>query len=298
MSAPQTGRPRRFIGEGVEEFAPFAALAALGSAMAHSVMALFTKRAGDTLVFRAVTLSLSALWLSPVLILSPFPGWEVWRFLLLSAAVIWAFNMLMISAFRRGDMNLVYPVMRGAAPALTGLLAFAALGEALSLLEAAGLGLASATLIAFAWPERGGKPKLTAIGFALGAAVMTAGYTVTDAAGVRAAHSTLQYLAWFFVVSAATILVTALARRGPGFARAARREFKTAFTSSFFNIATYGLALWAYANAPVAPMAALRETSIVFGAVLAALVLKEPFGARRAALSACLAAGLCLLQLA
>lgn len=282
----------------MEDIAPLAALAALGSAMAHSVMALFTKRAGDTLVFRAVTLSLSALWLSPLLILTPFPSWEVWRFLLLSAALIWAFNMLMISAFQRGDMNLVYPVMRGAAPALAGVFAFLALGEALSLLSAAGLALASATLIAFAWPERGGAPKLTAIGFALGSAVMTASYTVTDAAGVRAADSTLQYVAWFFAVSVASIVLTALIRRGSAFWPAARRELKPAFASSFFNIATYGLALWAYANAPVAPMAALRETSIVFGAILAALVLKEPFGARRGVLALILAGGLALLQLA
>jgi drug/metabolite transporter (DMT)-like permease len=282
----------------MEEIAPFAALAALGSAMAHSVMTLFTKRAGDMLVFRAVTLGLSALWLSPLLVLAPFPSWEVWRFLLLSGGLVWAFNMLMISAFRRGDMNLVYPVMRGAAPAMAGLFAFLALGEALSPLAVAGLALASATLIAFAWPERGGAPKLTAIGFALGSAVMTASYTVTDAAGVRTADSTLQYLAWFFAVSSLSILATALIRRGRAFWPAARRELKPAFTSSFFNIATYGLALWAYANAPVAPMAALRETSIVFGAVLAALVLKEPFGARRAGLAVVLAAGLALLQLA
>lgn len=282
----------------MEEIATFAAPAALGSAAAHAVMALFTKRAGDTLVFRAVSLGLSALWLSPLLFLTPFPTFEVWRFLLLGAALIWAFNMLMISAFQRGDMNLVYPVMRGAAPALAGLLAFAAFGETLSLLGAAGLALASATIIAFAWPERGGAPKLSALGFALAAAVMTASYTVVDAAGVRAAHSTLQYLAWFFALSMLTLAATALIRRGRGFWPAARREFRLALASSVFNIATYGLALFAYAHAPVAPMAALRETSIVFGAILAAFVLKEPFGLRRAVLAVILAAGLALLQLA
>jgi drug/metabolite transporter (DMT)-like permease len=282
----------------MEDIAPFAALAALGSAAAHAVMALFTKRAGDTLVFRSVSLGLSALWLSPLLVLTPFPGWEVWRFLLLGAALIWAFNMLMISAFQRGDMNLVYPVMRGAAPALAGLLAFAVLGESLNPLAAAGLALASATLIAFAWPERGGAPKLSALGFALAAAVMTASYTVTDAAGVRAADSTLQYLAWFFAISTLTIVATALIRRGRAYWPAAKREFRPAFMSSFFNIATYGLALWAYANAPVAPMAALRETSIVFGAVLAAFVLREPFGLKRGVLALALACALSLLQLA
>jgi drug/metabolite transporter (DMT)-like permease len=274
-----------------------ATLAALGSAVAHSVVALFTKRATDTLTFRAVSLMFSAALLSPILILAPFPGWEVWRFLLLGAGVIWAFNMLMISAFQAGEMNLVYPVMRGAAPALTGIGAWLVLGEALGPAAIAGLSVASAALIAFAWPERGGAPKAAALAFALSAACMTALYTVNDAAGARAASSPFVYAAWFFVVSAITLGATALVRRGRQIVPAARVEMKGAAISSLFTVTTYSLALYAYANASVAPMAALRETSIVFGAILAALVLKEPFGARRAVLAVVLASGLAALQL-
>ena len=164
-----------------------AALAALGSAMSHACVALFTKRSKDTLVFRALSLGLSAVWLTPILFLMPFPSWEVWRFLLLGCAIIWAFNMLMISAFERGDMNLVYPVMRGAAPTLAGTLAWFVLDERLSLVAVGGLATASAAIIAFSWPERSGAPKAAAIAFALCAAVMTALYTVNDASGVRAA---------------------------------------------------------------------------------------------------------------
>lgn len=273
-----------------------AILAMTGSAVTHAVMALFTKRAGDILVFRSVSLSLSALWLSPVLFLFAFPDWEVWRFLLLSAAIIWAFNMLMISAFSRGDMNLVYPVMRGAAPVMTGALAFLVLGEALPLPAIAGLVIAAIALIGFAWPERTAVPKRSALLFALGAAGMTALYSVTDASGVRAAGSALHYVAWFFALQVVTIGATALIRRGRRYLAAARGEFRTAFICSFFNIATYGLALYAYNHAPVAPMAALRETSIVFGAILGALVLKERFGLKRTVLAICLAFGLVLLQ--
>lgn len=274
-----------------------ATLAALGSAVAHSGMALFTKRAADTLTFRAVSMVFSAAILSPILIFAPLPGWEVWRFLLLGAGVIWAFNMLMISAFRAGDMNLVYPVMRGAAPALAGIGAWLVLGEALSATAIVGLSIASAAIIAFAWPERGGAPKAAALAFALSAACMTALYTVNDAAGARAASSPFVYAAWFFGLSALTLGATALVRRGRRIVAAARAEMKGAAISSVFNVTTYGLALYAYANAPVAPMAALRETSIVFGAILAALVLKEKFGARRIALALVLAAGLGALQL-
>ncbi|EAP89490.1 hypothetical protein OA2633_09499 [Oceanicaulis sp. HTCC2633] len=281
----------------METIPPLAALAALISAMAHAGMALFTKRAEDTLTFRGVSMVFSALWLSPVLFLFPLPGWEVWRFLLMGAGLIWAFNMLMISAFRRGSMNLVYPVMRGAAPAIAGLFAFVFLGEPLSPLAIIGLSVASAAIIAFAWPERSGAPKAAALGFALSAAVMTASYTVNDASGVRAAGSALIYAAWFFVLSAITLVGTAWIRRGDQLIRVARSELRRGFYASFFNITTYGLALYAYANAPVAPMAALRETSVVFGAIVAAAILKEPLGVRRIGLAVVLALGLAAIQL-
>ena len=281
----------------METIPPLAALAALISAMAHAGMALFTKRAEDTLTFRGVSMIFSAIWLSPVLFLYPVPDWETWRFLLLGAGLIWAFNMLMISAFRRGSMNLVYPVMRGAAPAVAGLFAFLFLGEPLSPLAIMGLSVASAAIIAFAWPEKGGAPKEAAIGFALSAAVMTASYTVNDASGVRAAGSALIYAAWFFVLSAITLVLTAWIRRGDQLVRIARSELKRGFYASFFNITTYGLALYAYANAPVAPMAALRETSVVFGAIVAAVILKEPLGVRRIVLAGVLALGLAAIQL-
>lgn len=281
----------------METIPPLAALAALVSAIAHAGMALFTKRAEDTLVFRAMSLGISALWLSPVLVLLPFPSWEVWRFLLIGSAVIWAFNMLMISAFQRGSMNLVYPVMRGAAPAIAGLFAFFILGEPLSPLAILGLSAASAAIIAFAWPEKGGAPKAAALGFALSAAVMTAMYTVNDASGVRAAGSPLIYLTWHFWLVTVALSVTVFLRRGLKVWGVMKAEFRGAFASSFFNITTYGLALYAYANAPVAPMAALRETSVVFGAVVAAVILKEPLGRRRIVLAGVLALGLAAIQL-
>ncbi|WP_430432237.1 EamA family transporter [Oceanicaulis sp.] len=281
----------------METIPPLAALAALVSAMAHAGMALFTKQAKDTLTFRAVSMVFSALWLSPVLVFFPIPSWEVWRFLLLGAGLIWAFNMLMIAAFQRGSMNLVYPVMRGAAPAIAGLFAFFILGEPLSPLAILGLSVASAAIIAFAWPEKGGAPKAAALGFALSAAVMTASYTVNDASGVRAAGSALIYAAWFFVLSALSLGLTAWVRRGDQVLGVARAELRRGFFASFFNITTYGLALYAYANAPVAPMAALRETSVVFGAIVAAVILKEPLGRRRIILAGVLALGLAAIQL-
>ncbi|WP_417469462.1 EamA family transporter [Maricaulis sp.] len=274
----------------------YGALAMLGSALAHAGMTLLTKRAQDRLVFRALSLIFVALLMLPWLVFQPFPGWEVWRFLLLGAATIWAFNMLLIAAFERGEMNLVYPVMRGSAPALATLAAYLFLGEAVSLWQLIGLAIASAALVGFAWPEKDGTPKTQVLLIALAAAGMTASYTVIDAAGVRAAGHVMVYTGWFFVLSGLTIGLTAIIRRGSRFWALARQETRPAATSMLFNLTTYGLALYAYSIAPVAPMAALRETSIVFGALLAALVLKEAFGLKRIALAVLLVTGLVVMQ--
>lgn len=273
-----------------------ATLAMLGSALAHAIMTLLTKKANDKLVFRGLTQGFLAVLILPWLAFQPIPPWEVWRFLLAGAVVIWAFNMLLVAAFNEGEMNLAYPVMRGAAPALAAIAAFVFLHETVSLGQIAGLGVATAALIGFAWPERDGRPKLKLMLLALAAASMTASYTVIDAAGVRSSGQLFIYLGWFFVLSGVTILPTAILRRGKEFMVIARQETRPALMCMGFNLTTYGLALYAYANAPVAPMAALRELSIVLGAILAALVLKEPFGARRTGLAICLAAGLVLLQ--
>jgi drug/metabolite transporter (DMT)-like permease len=281
----------------MSELSHLAPLAALISALSHAVMTLLNKQSRDLLVLRSMMFVFSALLLSPVLLTQSVPSVEVFSYLIASAVVMWAFNLFMMAAFARGDMNLVYPVMRGAAPAMTAFVAFLALGEGLRLIAIAGLLVSCLALIAFAWPEQGGRPKLTALGFAIFSAMMTAGYTVIDAAGIRLSGSVLVYLGWQYVFMNFFIGGTALWRRGTAdYLAQARKEWRSALICSVLGVTTYATALWAYAHAPVAPMAAIRETSIVFGAILAALVLKEGFGVRRAVLATILAGGLAILQ--
>ncbi len=270
--------------------------AMLGSAIAHSGIALFTKQSGDTLVFRIVLMCVGSLLFLPALVYYPFPTWEVWRFLLLGAVIHWTFQMAMIAAFDRGDMGLVYPVMRGSAPALAALAAIFLLNEYLNWIETVGLVIASLAVIGFGWPQKGGAPKAKALAFALLAASMTALYSVNDASGARAAVSPLQYLAWFYPMVALPLLLTGILRRGARLPGLMRQELRSGAIAAVFGSASYFLALLAFTLAPVGPMAAMRETSIVFGALLATLVLKEPFGRRRIFLAILLAAGLVLVQ--
>ncbi|WP_300526989.1 DMT family transporter [Maricaulis sp.] len=274
-----------------------ASLAMLASASLHAVMGLLTKRAGDRLTFRAVMMLAGAVFYLPFVLSNPFPGWDVWRFLLLGAVLHWTFQMAMIAAFERGDMGLVYPVMRGAAPAMAAIAALAFLGESLSLWEVAGLAIASTAVLGFGWPEKGGAPKLAALGFAAIAAVMTALYTVNDTAGARQAGDPLLYVGWSLIVASVPILATAAIRRGRALPGLMRQELRWGAVAAVFGSGSYGFAMYALSNAPVGPMSALRETSVVFGALLAAWVLKEPFGLRRIALAILLAFGLVVMRM-
>lgn len=272
------------------------AAAMLASAFFHSFVGLLTKQAEDKLVFRSVLMLTAAVLVSPALVLFPLPPAEAWTFLIAGVAIHFCYQMVMIAAFERGDMNLVYPVMRGAAPALAGLAAVIVLGEQLNLVEITGLGIATLAIIGFAWPNSSRIPKAKALAFALIAAGMTALYSVNDASGVRATGNAISYLAWFFALTCWPITIAALVRRGRQWPLIARRELRRGCVAGLVGAASYGFALFALAIAPVAPMAAMRETSVVFGAVLAALVLKEPFGSRRILLAILLAAGLVMLQ--
>lgn len=273
-----------------------ASLAMLGSALCHAFMGLYTKASEDTLVFRAVMMFVGGFALLPVLLTHDIPGWEVWRFLLVAAGLHWAFQMAMISAFNQADMGLVYPVMRGAAPALAAGFALLFLGEVLSWGQTAGLAIAVAAVIGFGWSAKGGMPAARPLGFALLAAGMTALYSVNDAAGARAAENPLVYLAWLYWMIALPVGLTALMRRGRRLPALARSALRPAIIAALFGMGTYSLAIYAFSLAPVGPMAALRETSVVFGAGLAAWVLKEPFGRKRILLAICLAAGLVFMQ--
>lgn len=269
----------------------------LVSAIAHAVMGMLTKSSNDKLVFRSVMMLTSAAALSPILFILPPPPANAWPFLIIGMGLHFIFQMSMISAFDRGDMNLVYPVMRGSAPALAAVFAFLILGETLSVWQIAGLALASAAIIGFAWPDKSRAPKAAALAFAFLAALMTALYSINDASGARATGHPVVYLAWFSLMTAIPIFATALLRRRLAWLGLARLEFRSAAPAAILGAASYGFALFAFSITAIAPMVAMRETSVVFGAILAAVILKEPFGRSRTALAILLAAGLVILQI-
>lgn len=248
-----------------------ASLLMLASGAAHAVVNAVVKAGGDKMSSRALVDGSSALLVLPVAFLVPLPH-GAWPWLAASTLVHTFYLLFLIKAFEAADMSAVYPVMRGSAPVIAALVAVLAFAEPISWAVAVGVVLVSlGTLAVSLWNP----PRRRALVWALLTGVTVALYTVIDAKGVRAAPSAASYGVWVFLALGGVISTLFALRRGPLFLETARDQWKPGLFAGAMSIFTYGLALWAYRLGDVPRLAALRETSILFGVAIAWLFLKE-----------------------
>ncbi|HEX4848190.1 MAG TPA: DMT family transporter [Novosphingobium sp.] len=271
-----------------------AALLMLASGAAHAVVNAVLKAGGDKMSSRALIDGSSALLILPLAFVVPLPH-GAWPWLFASFAVHLVYLVCVIKAFEGADMSAVYPVMRGTAPVLAAVASVLWLGDPISPGVALGVGLVSAGTALVAWWNA---PSKRALAWALATGATIAAYTVIDAKGARAAPSAISYIVWVFLMLGFGIGAIFAAWRGPRFLAAARSEWKPGLIAGALSLVTYGLALWAYRIGDVPRLAALRESSILFGVLIAWLVLKERVGAPRLAGAGLIAGGAALLLLA
>ena len=273
----------------------------LVSAILVALVGVLMKKSADKLVFRAVLSASSALIVLPFAFFLPLPAQTVWPYLGAGAIAHFFYQCCYVGAFERGDMSLVYPIMRGVAPAFTAIIAFLFLRETLLPLEILGLAIVVCALIAFSWSGRpGGTAQISVIAIAVLCGIFIALYSVIDAAGMRVSELELgqiwTYLVWFFMLDMIGMSLLVFWRRGKTGILLVISEAKYGFLAGTISLVSFSLALYAFTLAPVAKMSAMRETSVVFGAVFAAWILKEPFGRQRILLAVLLASGLLMLQ--
>ncbi|MEJ0017088.1 MAG: EamA family transporter [Acetobacteraceae bacterium] len=231
------------------------------------------------------------------LVLLPFlPAvpWAAWPHLLLSSVLNGVFFVLVAEAYARGGIALAYPLMRGVAPMLTMTAAWLVLGETLPVAGWIGIATICGGVVLLA-RRRGDPGEVRAVRLALLNAVVIATYTLNDAVGIRIAQTPLTYTLWMFPLSVVPTLLwlgRSTPLRWPGAGEAAR-----GIGGAGASIGAYSLVLWAMTRAPVAPVAALRETSILLGVVLARLLLGERPGARGWGGAVVVAAGAAILRL-
>ena len=265
------------------------------SAVFHASVNLVIKQAGDRLVNRALINLTSGLIAMPFLFfvapLTPLAA----KHLAIGISFHWLYQIATIRAFKHGDFSAVYPVMRGTSVLLTAAGAALLLQESFPPVKLAGLVLASLALTQFRKSASPAHRK--ALLWALLTALMIGAYTVNDGAGAKAATSGLSYVVWFFSIEAFPITLTAMIARRGRFISACRTQWRTAMIAGMMSFVGYGLSLLALRLADVSEITALRETSVVFGAIMGVVILKESFGKRRIFAAFALAAGLIFMQL-
>ena len=136
-----------------------------------------------------------------------------------------------------------------------------------------------------------------AVAFALFTAVTICGYSIVDGTGARTAGSAHAYTVWLFLLDGLMMLVFALLRRGPSVLGEFALHWKSGLIGGALSLAAYWIAIWAMTVAPIALVAALRETSVLFAAVIAVVVLKEPLQRPRIIAALMIVAGLALIRL-
>ncbi|MFD8797136.1 EamA family transporter [Streptomyces atroolivaceus] len=229
---------------------------------------------------------------------APLPAAGAWPYLLVSAGLHVAYMLLLMRSFSLGDFGQTYPIARGTAPLVVTVLAAVFVGERPDGWATAGVAVASAGLVGLAlWGIRGsgGRPHRPAILAALATGLAIAGYTTVDGVGVRASGTPAGYIAWLMTVQGMAIPAYAYWRRRGGLAAQLRPFVARGLLGAALSVGAYGLVLWAQTKAPLAPVAALRESSIIVGAAIGALFFKERFGGPRIAAAGLMVLGIGLM---
>ena len=224
------------------------------------------------------------------------PKREALPWLAASVVIHIGYYVTLVGAYRHGELGFAYPLMRGTAPLLVALLGIALLHELPTLQAAVGIALISAGIVSIAFVHPGRHPR-AAVQWALANAAIIACYTFVDGTGARASGDAWGYAFWLIFLEGFPFLLWIAFRRGrPALAYMAGGT-RRSLASGAGSVMAYAIVLWAMTRAPVALVAALRETSVIFATLFGALILKEGLGWRRLAGATSVALGVAALKL-
>jgi len=272
-------------------------VAVLGAALAHATWNAMLKSSRDVLFDMTLVVFAAGLVTAPFVLVVELPAPAAWPYIVASMLLHIAYYVALVGAYRAGDLSHGYPIMRGIAPLIVSLCALAWLGEAptpsvwLGVLLICG-GVLSLGFVGFHWRQ-----SRVALGWALANACIIASYTLVDAAGVRLAGRAESYVVWLFTLDALPFTLLIFLWKKDQLMVYARRFWLRGLAGGALSAAAYGIVLWAMTRAPVAAVAALRETSVIFAALIGAWLLKEGHLARRIAGAATVAAGVIALKI-
>jgi drug/metabolite transporter (DMT)-like permease len=231
------------------------------------------------------------------LLLLPFfaaPARAAWPWVLLGSSLHSGYKLFLIRAYGKGELSQIYPLARGTAPLIVAVAGALFLGESPTPVRAAAvLAIAGGILLMAA---KGGLGRI-ALAWALGTAGFTAAYTMADGVGARLAGSASGFALWMFALDGLIMLAWGLAARGRAAVLALASAWRAGAAAGAMSLGSYWIAIWAFTQAPLALVAALRETSVLFAMLIAYFLLKERVPPRRWAAGGLILAGIVLMRL-
>jgi len=270
-------------------------LAVLVAAVTHATWNAIAHGIKDqTLAFALIGVGGIAVGI-PLVIVAAMPRGDCWPYLLGSVAIHVFYNLLLMQCYRLGEFSQVYPLARGTSPLVVTILAAIFVHEHLAFPQVAGVLVISAGLGVLVLAGR--RPGRAAFAAAIGTGLTIAAYTTVDGVGVRLSASPVGYIGWLMVLESLCVPMFALARRRDVVLKQRPRILLAGLAAGALSVLAYGLVLWAQTRGALAPIAALRETSVIFGAIIGTLVFREPFGRTRIAATVLVAAGIVLLNI-
>jgi drug/metabolite transporter (DMT)-like permease len=277
----------------------FVFLAVLAAAACHAGWNTLLKINVEPIVATALVAVASGLVVVPFAIWTGPPSAAAWPYVIGSVVIHIVYYLTLAEAYRAGDLGQVYPIARGSAPLMTAVLATLWLGESLGVYGWAGVIVLAAGILLLA--VKGGRAlrgiDARAVGFALATSLTITAYTLVDGLGARLSGNPAAYTAWLFLLSGAVMAVYGFWRIGPRLAGEFRAHWPLALAGAALSTAAYAIAIWAMTVAPIALVAALRETSVLFAALFATVVLREPLLPARIVAALMVLAGLLLTRL-
>ena len=278
---------------------PFVFAAVLFAALCHASWNTLLKIRLDPFAANALITVASGAIAAAAL---PFVGFAAivsWPWLVASIILHLAYYYGLTEAYQTGDLSQVYPIARGAAPLMTAVISTTALGEDIGLFG--WIGILSLVAGVFLLSIRGGRDLTRidrrAVGFAFFTAMTICGYSLTDGIGARVSGNAHAYAALLFILDGSCMAAFALWRRGQSILTEARIYWKTGLFGGALSVTSYWIVIWAMTVAPIAIVAALRETSVLFAAVISVIILKEQLRPARVIAALMIVFGLALIRL-
>jgi len=270
-------------------------IAVIAAAVTHAVWNAIAHGIKDqTLAFALIGVGGIAIGI-PLVIVAAMPRSDCWPYLLGSVVIHIFYNLLLMRCYRLGEFSQVYPLARGTSPLVVTILAAIFIHEHLAWAQIAGVLVVSAGLATLVLAGR--RPGRAAFLAAVGTGLTIAAYTTVDGVGVRLSGSPVGYIGWLMVLESLCVPMFAVVRRRDVLLKQPKRILLAGLAAGALSVLAYGLVLWAQTRGALAPIAALRETSVIFGAIIGALIFREPFGRTRIAATVLVAAGIILLNL-